>query len=60
MEIGTIVTAADTAPMHSVSFYNATELTLAQLHSVERLVFGDHTFLNAASVKLFSGVSCEA
>ena len=35
-------------------------LTLAQLHSVERLVFGDHTFLNAASVKLVSGVSCEA
>ena len=40
--------------MHSVSFYNATELKLAQLHSVERLVFGDCTFLNAESIKLIS------
>lgn len=55
LQIGRVEAQTLAAPMNSLSFYNASELTLAQLHSLERLVLGDFAFLNARKLKLLSG-----
>ena len=54
LKIGCVSKEAAKTPMNSLSFYNAGELTLERLHSLEHLVFGDYAFLNAKRLKLLS------